>query len=250
VPWVETTSPHFAARHELVDDDDVAGVLELLEGTRERFADAFAVIPAEVEVIVHGSDAALAAAQPYLPVLRRMVAPAARRYLVGWFGNGSIHVLAPRVLVAHASNVPGSREMNLLAPAALYGQLVVGMNNPRLPPPFRVGSFARYARWAWLQAGAAQWFSGQTAYARPAIARRLREGPDPEFPPGVRDAHLLGGTVFDLLAREEGEAACVRLARDLPRGGADDVLCGAFPGRPLRHTEAAWRSHLARIARS
>jgi hypothetical protein len=179
-----------------------------------------------------------------------MVAPAARRYLVGWFGTGSIHVLAPRVLVAHASNVAGSREMNLLAPAALYAQLVVGMNNPSLPPPFGPARFARYVRWAWLQAGAAQWFSGQTAYARPAIARRLREGPEPAFPPGVRDAPLLGGTVFDLLAREEGEAACVHLACDLPRGGAGEALYRAFEGRPLRHTEAAWRSHLARIARS
>ena len=61
VPWVETASPHFAARHELVDDDDVAGVLELLEGTRERLAGAFPAVPEEVEVVVHGSDAALAA---------------------------------------------------------------------------------------------------------------------------------------------------------------------------------------------
>ena len=248
MPWVETTSPHFAARHELVDDDDVAGVLELLEGTRERLADAFATIPGDIEVVVHGSDAALAAAQPYLPVLRRMVAPAARRYLVGWFGAGSIHVLAPRVLIAHASNVAGSREMNLLAPAALYAQLVVGVNNRRLPPPFGPARFARYVRWAWLQAGAAQWFSGQTAYARPAIARRLREGPEPDFPPGVRDAHLLGGTVFDLLAREEGEAACVHMACDLPSGGADEALRRAFHGRPLRHTESTWRAHLARTA--
>jgi hypothetical protein len=250
VPWVETESPHFAARHELVDDDDVAGVLALLEGTRERLAEAFAVVPGEVEVVVHGSDAALAAAQPYLPILRRMVAPAARRYLVGWFGAGSIHVLAPRVLVAHASKVAGSREMNLLAPASLYAQLVIGVNNPSLPPPFGPARFARYVRWAWLQAGAAQWFSGQTAYAKPAIARRLREGPEPGFPPGVRDAPLLGGTVFDLLAREEGEAACVHLACDLPRGGAGEALYRAFEGRPLRHTEAAWRSHLTRLARS
>jgi hypothetical protein len=248
VPWVETESPHFAARHELADEDDVAGVLELLEGTRERLAGAFLTLPDEVEVVVHGSDAALAAAQPYLPVLRRMVAPAARRYLVGWFGAGAIHVLAPRLLVAHASNVPGSREMNLLAPAALYAQLVVGLNNGRLPPPFRMASFARYVRWAWLQAGAAQWFSGQTAYARPAIARRLREGPDPDFPPGVRDAALLGGTVFDLLAREEGERACVHLACDLPAGGAEEALQRAFHGRSLRHTESTWRAHLARIA--
>lgn len=248
MPWVETTSPHFAARHELVDDEDVAGLLELLEGTRERLTTAFATIPGDVEVVVHGSDTALAAAQPYLPILRRMVAPAARRYLVGWFGSDSIHVLAPRVLVAHASNVPGSREMNLLAPAALYAQLVVGHNNPRLPPPFGPARFARYVRWAWLQAGAAQWFSGQTAYARPAIARRLREGRDPDFPPGVRDAPLLGGSVFDLLAREEGEAACAHLACDLPSGGADEALRRAFQAQPLRHTESAWRAHLARLA--
>jgi hypothetical protein len=250
VPWVETASPHFAARHELADDDDVAGVLELLEGTRERLGAAFPVLPEDVEVIVHGSDAALTVAQPYLPLLRRMVAPASRRYLVGWFGAGSIHVLAPRVLAARASNVPGSREMNLLAPAALYAQLVVGANNPRLPPPFRVATFSRYVRWAWLQAGAAQWFAGQTAYARPAIARRLREGPEPEFPPGVRDAHLLGGTVFDLLAREEGEQACVRLASELPAGGAREALRHAFHGRALKHTESTWRTHLARIAHS
>jgi hypothetical protein len=250
VPWVETLSPHFAARHELADDDDVAGVLELLEGTRDRLGAAFPVLPEDVEVIVHGSDAALTAAQPYLPLLRRMVAPASRRYLVGWFGAGSIHVLAPRVLAARASNVPGSREMNLLAPAALYAQLVVGANNPRLPPPFRVASFSRYVRWAWLQAGAAQWFAGQTAYARPAIARRLREGPEPDFPPGVRDAHLLGGTVFDLLAREEGEQACVRLAGELPPGGAREALRQAFHGRALKHTESTWRAHLARIAHS
>jgi hypothetical protein len=248
VPWVETSSPHFAARHELVDDDDVADVLELLEGTRERLGVAFADLPDEVAVVIHGSDAALTAAQPYLPVLRRLVAPASRRYLVGWFGRDTIHVLAPRVLVAHASNVPGSREMNLLAPAALYAELVVGLNNPRLPPPFRMASFARYVRWAWLQAGAAGWFSGQTAYARPAIARRLREGPEPDFPPGVRDAHLLGGTIFDLLAREEGEGACVRLACEAPSGDAAGLLRQAFHGRPLRHTESTWRSHLARIA--
>jgi hypothetical protein len=249
VPWVETTSPNFAARHELVDDDDVAGVLELLEGTRDRLAHAFPAVPDEVEVVVHGSDAALAAAQPYLPLLRRMVAPPTRRYLVGWFGAGTIHVLAPRALIAHASAVPDSRDMNLLAPAALYTQLVVGMNNRRLPPPFRMTSFARYVRWAWLQAGAGQWFSGQTAFARPAIARRLREGPEPDFPPGVRDAHVLGGSVFDLLALEEGEQACVRLAADLPGGGAGEALRDAFHGRSLRHTESTWRAHLERMAR-
>jgi hypothetical protein len=159
-----------------------------------------------------------------------------------------VHVLAPRVLADRASNVAGSREMLMLTPAALYAQLVIAECNPGLPPPWRPRGLARAARWAWLLAGAAQWFSGQTPHARPAIARRLREGPRPAFPPSLRDAALLGGTVVDLLAREEGEAAAVRLACTLPPGGPRQALLEAFHGRALVHTEGTWRAHLARLA--
>jgi hypothetical protein len=248
MPWVETTSPHFAARHELTDDDDVVEVLELLEGTRERLGEAFPELPGEIAVVIHGSPLQLDLAQPYVPLLRRLTAPAARRYLVGWFSGREIHVLAPRLLRARASQVPGSVEMNLLAPAALYAQIVVGVNNPKLPPPFGPRRFTRYLRWAWLAAGTAQYFSGQTAYARPAIARRLHEGPKPRFPPGLRDAQLLGGTVIDLVAREEGEAAAVRMACTLPSGGPRQALLEAFHGRALVHTEGTWRAHLSRLA--
>src|SRR5947208_3497730 len=65
----------------------------------------------------------------------------------------------------------------------------------------------RELRWAWLLEGGARWFSGQTEHARPAIVRRLREGGRPAFPPGLRDAPLLGATVIDLLSREQGERA-------------------------------------------
>jgi hypothetical protein len=248
MPWVETTSPSFQARHELIDEDDIVEVLELLEGTRERLAEAFERVPDDVTVVVHGSGTALALAQPYLPLLRRLTAPAARRYLVGWFATGQIHVLAPRLLRARASSVPGSVEMALLAPAALYTHLVVGASNPQLPPPFRAGTIVRHLRWAWLAHGAAQYFSGQTAYARPAIARRLREGAAPAFPPGVRDAALLGGTVFDLVARAEGEPAAVALASGLPRGGAREALRRALHGRSLAEIERDWRVHLAHLA--
>ncbi|HYF27399.1 MAG TPA: hypothetical protein VD931_16765 [Baekduia sp.] len=246
--WDETASEHFTARHESEDAEDVAGVLELLEGTHERLAGVFPSVPQSTTVVVHGSDAALALAEPIVPLVRRMTAPAARRYLVGWPGRTAIHVLAPRLLAARASNVPGSREMELLAPAALYAQVVVGANSGELPPPFRVGSLVRAARWAWLVFGAGQWFSGQTPHARPAIGRRLREGGRPEFPPSLRDAPLLGGTVLDLLAREEGEAAVVRLVTQLPPGGPRGALVHAFHGRPLVHTEGTWRAHLARLA--
>jgi hypothetical protein len=248
VTWVETTSPHFAARHEEADAHDVVGVLELLEGMRVRLAKGFPVVPAEVDVVVHGSPAQLDIAAPVLPFVRRLTAPAARRYLVGWFGSREIHVLAPRVLEARASHVPGSRELNLLAPAALYAHVVIGANNPRLPPPFTSAALRRYPRWAWLAAGAAQWLSGQTAHARPAIARRMREGAAPAFPPGIRDAQLLGGTVLDLLAREEGQGACLDLLLEpLPRAPRQ-ALVEAFDGRRLAHTEGTWRAHLKRLA--
>ena len=162
--------------------------------------------------MLHTSRAELDLAQPLLPIVRRLTTPAARRYLAGWAGGSALHVLAPRLLAARAANVDGSREMLLLTPAALYVQLVVAECNPALPPPWSPRSTLRARDWAWLIAGAAQWFSGQTAHARPAIARRLREGARPDFPPSLRDAALLGGTVVDLIVREEGVERAVELA--------------------------------------
>ena len=176
--WVETSSPSFTARHTEADADDVVGVLELLEGTRERLAGVLPVVPEGLGVVVHPTLAQLDLAQPVVPLLRRLTAPASRRYLAGWFTPRELHVLAPRLLEARASNVPGSREMLLLTPAALYAQLAAGLSNPALPPPLRVARISRYGRFAWLAAGAGQWFSGQTAArasgdrAAPARGRR------------------------------------------------------------------------------
>lgn len=248
MPWVETETPSFVARHEADDEDDVVALLELLEGTREELAAAFHSLPDEVTVVVHGSDTALALAQPALPLARRLTAPAARRYLTGWASRREIHVLAPRLLRARASNVEGSREMALLAPAALLVHIVVGHNNPALPPPYTPRALARYVRWAWLVHGVAQWLSGQTQHARPAIARRLREGSRPAFPPGLRDAPLLGGTVVDLVARQSGPRSVVGLATDpLPRSPRDALL-HAFGGRPVAESERSWRAHLEDVA--
>jgi hypothetical protein len=246
--WVETASRNFTARHEERDDDDVAAVLDLLEDTRERLGPLFPKLPQEVTIVLHTSNAELDLAQPFLPVVRRLTAPAARRYVAGWATRGTLHALAPRLLAERAANVEGSREMLALTPAALYAQLVVAQCNAQLPPPWSPRSTVRAARWAWLVAGTAQYFSGQTAHARPAIARRLREGQRPEFPPSLRDAALLGGSVVDLVAREEGAGTAVRLACSLPRGGPREALISVFHGRAMVHTEGTWRAHLARLA--
>ncbi|MEJ7797671.1 MAG: hypothetical protein WKF42_04160 [Solirubrobacteraceae bacterium] len=247
--WLETSSQNFTARCDEADGPDVRGVLDLLESTRERLSGLFPELPGEVSVVLHSSRVELDVAQPFLPIMRRATTPAARRYLAGWAGRGTLHALAPRLLAQRASNAEGSREMLLLTPAALYVQLVVGACNRDLPPPWHPRSTVRAARWAWLLAGSAQWFSGQTALARPVLARRLREDARPAFPPGLKDAALLGGSVIDLLAREHGTDAAVDLAcGPLPGGGPRQALLDAFGGRALLDGEEAWRTHLTRLA--
>jgi hypothetical protein len=244
MPWVESISPSFRARHDEADADDVERVLHSLELTRERLSSYFDRVPGDIDVVFHGSSMSLAVARPLVPVGRLLVAPAARRYIAGTIGGGTLHVLTPAALRQRASNVTGSREMLELTAAALYAREVVVANNndlPRRPRPLRG---AVQLRWAWLFEGAARWFAGQTDHARPAIARRLREGPPPSFPPGIRDAPLLGGTVLDLLAIERGEEAVAELATRLHPQGTRAALTRAFR-RSVPETERAWRAHLA-----
>jgi hypothetical protein len=222
----------------------VERVLAQLEYARERVERLLEVELGELAVVLHGSPAQLDAAQPWLPVQRRLTAPAARRYVVGWAGERELHVLAPRLLAQRASNVEGSLEMLMLSPSGLLARRALAVRHPGFPPPLGPRRLRRWVRAAWFMEGAAQWLSGQTRHVRPAVTRRLREGRPPAFPPGRADALLLGGTVFDLVAREEGERAAVGLAR----AGPADALEQASRGRTARHTEAAWRSHLARLA--
>ncbi|HVL30916.1 MAG TPA: hypothetical protein VM299_01665 [Solirubrobacteraceae bacterium] len=64
----------------------------------------------------------------------------------------------------------------------------------------------------------------------------------------ARAAALLGGTVVDLVAREEGVETAVRFVCSLPRGGPREALVSTFHGRAMVHTEGTWRAHLARMA--
>ena len=243
MPWVESHSPSFTARHEERDTDAAAHMLADLERMRIRLDARFDSTPGEVAVIIHPNPGALALAHPWLPLARLAAAPAARRYMAGWFSRGEIHVLAPDALEARASAVAGSREALLLTPRHEYAHLVIGANNPAFPPPFTPRTFNRYLRWSWLCEGAATHFAGQTEHLRPAIARRLREGGRPEFPPSARDAVLLGGTVFGLLEEEAGMGACVQLAARPPEARGEAAIESAF-GRSSAEVEREWRARL------
>jgi hypothetical protein len=248
MPWIESVSASFRARHDSGDADDAHRVLQTLERTRERMSVLFPRTPDGLTVVLHRGPVSLALTNPLLPLGWLLTAPSARRYVAGWSGGEALHVLAPAVLRKRASNVPGSREMLAQSAACLYARRVIVESNKDLARVMMPVRIRRELRWSWLLEGAARWFGGQTEHARPAIARRLREGRRPSFPPGVRDAPLLGGTVIDLLVREQGERIAARFACRLHPQGPRVALGAAFGGRPLIHTEGAWRSHLARLA--
>jgi hypothetical protein len=244
VAWVETHSLSFTARHEDADAAAAADLLNDLEAFRSELAELYERTPGDIAVIIHPRPYGLSMAQPWLPLARLAASPASRRYMVGWFSSREIHVLSPDALEERASPVEGSREALMVSPLHEYAHLVIGLNNPALPPPFNPGSFRRYLRWAWLAEGAAAQLSGQTPYLRAAVARRLREGGAPSFPPSARDAPLLGGTLLDMLEEESGPAALVELTVRLDPAGAVRALERAF-GRGSFEIERDWRARLA-----
>jgi hypothetical protein len=246
--WVETLSASFRARHDSAELDDAHRVLLSLERARDQLAQFFPRTPEGITVVLHPGPIGLALTNPLLPLTRLVTAPAARRYVAGWASAEELHVLAPAALRVRASNVAGSRQMLDRTAACLYARRVIAENNADLAKVMGLVRYGRAVRWAWLLEGSARWFGGQTQYARAPIARRLREGRRPSFPPGLRDAPLLGGTVIDLLAREAGEPVAARFCCRLHPQGPRAALTRAFGGRPLVHIEGAWRSHLAQLA--
>ena len=251
MPWEQSTSASFTARHDSAHAADARRVLSSLEHVRVQLQQTFARVPGETTVVLHARTGELALSNPLLLGAWAMSDPTARRYVCGWAGSREIHVLSLAALRDRAAPVTGSREMLRLSAAALYARRVIDENQgggPRRFGPSRpLVALRRELRWAWLLEGAARWLAGQTAHARPAIARRLREGRRPAFPPSVRDAPLLGGTVCDLLAASRGEAAVVALVTRRSPGDPRAALERAFDAR-LVHIDAEWRTHLAAMA--
>ena len=247
MPWEPSVSASFSARDPAADAQAAKRVLSSLEHVRIQLEQIFPRLPTPVTVVLHSGMAALALSNPLIAASRMATEPAGRRYVTGWAGREEIHVLSPAALAERAAPVTGSREMLRLSAAALYARRVITESNPDLAGVMGMVRAQRELRWAWLIEGAGRWFAGQTAHARPAIARRLRDGARPAFPPGIRDAALLGGTVLDLLAGQHGERAVVRLATRLPSHGPRVAIERAF-GTRLVSVEGEWRSHLSQLA--
>jgi hypothetical protein len=245
MPWTQTDSLSFVARHEEGDEECAERTLDELEDLRLRLEERFDEAPGEIVVVIHPSPGWLSAAHPFLPAARLAAAPAGRRYLAGWAMATELHTLNDRALERRAAGEDSLRAL-LGTSARLYAQIVLAHHNPQLPPPWGPRRFARYLRWAWLIEGGSQYFAGQAGLFRAAIGRRLAEGPEPSFPPSVRDATILGITLFDLLDREVGRHACELLVSRLRKEGPVPALELAF-GVDATVIERAWRKRLAEI---
>jgi hypothetical protein len=247
MPWVETDSLSFTARHDSNDAAFADRTLDRLETLRLRLEDRFERMPDEVTVVIHTNPASLTMAHPFLPAARWAAAPAGRRYLAGWPMSTELHVLNDRTMEKRAA---GEDSLEALRGTSerLYAQLVIATNNTALPPSWTPRRFARYLRWAWLVEGGAQYFSRQVGLYRGAVLLRLRGNKRVSFPPSRRDAVILGGTIFDLLENERGPEACERLVDGLLPGGPAVTLEDAFDAR-FRDIEAAWRDHLREMVR-
>src|SRR3954451_240929 len=240
--WVETESLSFIARHESEDEADAQRILDALEDLRLQLEDRFEEAPGKITLVTPPPPAWLAAAHPFLPSARLAAAPAGRRYLAGWAMASELHILNDEYTDRRAAGEDWRASLRGTA-ERLYAQIVIAANNERLPPPWGPRRFARYVRWAWLIEGGAQYFAGQTSLFRAAVNPRMRQGRPPAFPPSARDAIILGGTVYDLLARERGPDACLVLVSRLRREGATRAIELAFDER-FREVEAEWRRHL------
>lgn len=249
MPWVETHSLSFAARHEVDDTECAQRTLDDLEDLRLRLEERFEEAPGEITVVVHPAAAWLSAAHPFLPAARWAAAPAGRRYLAGWAMSTELHVLNDDYMDRRAAGEDSRRALRGTA-ERLYVQVVLAANNDQLPPPWDPRRFARYLKWAWLIEGAAQYYSGQVPLFRAAVIRRMREGGTPSFPPSAREAIILGGSIFDLLERRAGPDACDLLVSRLRKDGAHGNLELAFD-EPIDEIESEWLRHLREeVARS
>ena len=233
--WAETASETFVARHDARDEADATRVLAQLEYAREGLERRLDVQMGELSVVLHGSPAQLDAAQPWIPLQRRLTAPAARRYVVGWAAERELHVLAPRLLATRASNVEGSLEMLMLAPSALLARQALALRHPGFPPPLGPLRLRRWMRDAWFVEGAAQWLSGQTRHVRPGGGPAAARGRTARVPPGRRRRAPAGRNgVRPAGARGGRQSRCGRHPRragGVALGGVPRARCAAHRGR-------------------
>ena len=215
---------------------------ERLDGARS------APCPSDVDVVLHGvARRSSHWPSPLLPVRApRLTAPAARRYLVGLVRRGGAARArpAPPARAGLQRRRARSRCRCSAARRAATPSSSSAARNPRAAAPVPARARSRATARLGLAVG-----GRRPVLSRPDGARAARDRPPPArgrragaSRPAAPTPRCSAARVFDLLGREEGEAAVLALARATARGRAPAALERRLP-RPRARPH---RGHLAR----
>ena len=123
----------------------------------------------------------------------------------------------------------------MLAPSALLARRALAAGHPRLPPPFAPAAAAPAGALGMARGGRGAVAGGADAHVRPAITRRLREGPAPAFPPEPRGRAAARRLGVRPAGPGGGRRACTALARGPQPGAGAARSSGRSRAAPAAH---------------
>lgn len=244
--WTESSSHLFRVRF---DDDartEVEEVVHVLETVAARLEAHGLVLPAHPTIVVHPTAFSLSMAQPAYLLAQSFTESNGRRYLASWSTGSTLHLIAPARLARGTEGHISMRDALERAPACGLAHLALGHANPGLA----LQKAVRKRAWFWLAWGAGQALVGQVPMLASTIAVRRRERRALVVPPPARDAVALGGSLVELVLRERGLTALVRMLRDPLPARPQDWLTRALPGLGATERDVRWRMLLDELDRA
>ena len=230
--WVESHSQSFSARHESAQAEEAAAVLDGARGPADELCGLFEHVPGRDR---RGHPPALGRARAGAPVAAAGPARggAGQPPLLRGLVRGARDPRA-RARRARAPGLGGARLARGAAAHAAPRVRAPGGRAPTTPtcrPRSRSPTSATTCAGHGCARGRPPGSPGRRRCSVPRSCAGCARAAGPSFPPGPRDAMLLGGTVFSLLGGARRGARPPRWPRALERGPA---RCSPRPsGQPL-----------------
>lgn len=241
--WTESSSSRFRVRFDDESRVEVEEVVHYLETLAAKLEAHGLVLPEHPTIVVHPTAFSLSLAQPAFLAAQSFTESNGRRYLASWTAGSTVHLIAPSRLARGTETHISMRDALERAPAVGLAHLALGHVNPALS----LHRVVRKRAWFWLAWGAGQALVGQVPMLASTIAARRRERRALQLPPPPRDAVALGGSIVELVRRERGLTALVKmLIAPLPQR-PEDWLHHALPGIGATERDVQWRMLLEEL---
>ncbi len=235
--WTESNSTRFRVRFDDESRTEVEEVVHYLETLAARLEAHGLELPDHPAIVVHPTAFSLGLAQPAFLAAQSFTESNGRKYLASWTAGSTLHLIAPGRLMRGTEGHITARDALERAPAVGLAHLALGNVNPQLS----LHRAVRKRAWFWLAWGAGQTLAGQVPALASTIAARRRERRALQLPPPARDAVALGGSVVELVRRDRGLTALVKLLLAPLPTRPEDWLHHALPGAGTTERDVHWR---------